>query len=325
MLRPSFRITLVCSPLVLLGACGDGDTPAEGGGGQSGTSSTTSTKAATGTGSTSSSSTSASTTSASTSASTTGVGGSGGGDPWPTCDTQPPGSVTKTLPEIWVDNPATPTAAWVPGVFVTAVAGGGCTANTACQLFVQQEESYASLALATHQSLRVGVAPDAAVHFEGIAVGDQIDLYARAFRDTTDGANELFFLVASSLPGCAAVVGAGDPQPVDAVLDDLTVAAYEVDMGPVLVRVDTVSGNPNLPAETFGLWDTGTMPGGDITTITSLSPFFLPGGTFNGLVDGMNTDFVEVVGVFGLFVPPADPLIKYEEIYVRTDADYPLN
>jgi hypothetical protein len=237
---------------------------------------------------------------------------------------QPPGSTTKTIPEIWADDPLTPTAAWVPGVYVTAVSGGACAAGVACQIFVQQGEVYGSLTEAAHQSLRVGIAPAAAQYFEGIAVGDQIDLFARALRDTTDGKNELIFLVSASLPGCAEVVGAGDPQPLTVTLDQLTTQAYEVDVGPVLVRVETVTGNPNLPTETFALWDTGTMPGGDITTVTSLSPFFLPGATFTGLVDGMNTDFAEVIGVFGQFAPPADPLIKYEEIYPRSDFEYPV-
>ncbi|HTJ81349.1 MAG TPA: hypothetical protein VL400_06480 [Polyangiaceae bacterium] len=252
-----------------------------------------------------------------------GAGGAGGGEPWPTCDTQPAGSPTKTLSEIWADDPAFPTAAWVPGVYVTAVSGNGCVPNQACQFFVQQDESYADLAAATHQSLRVGITPAVAHYFTDIAVGDRVDLYANAFRDTQNGKNELNFLVGQSLPGCAKVVGSGDPQPFTITLDELSVQAYEVDRGPLLVRLETVTGNPNMPAETFALWDTGTAPSGDITTVTSLSPFFLPGATFNGLTDGTNTDFGEVVGVFGIFAPPAVPLIKYEEIYVRSDADYP--
>jgi hypothetical protein len=245
----------------------------------------------------------------------------GGG--WPTCDMQPPGSTTKTLPEIWVDDPVAPTEAWVPGVYVTAVSGSACSAGSSCQIFVQQQESYPTLNAATHQSIRVAIVPAAAEHFEGIAVGDRIDLFASAFRDTSDGRNELIFLVSPNLPGCAAVVGTGDPQPVTVTLDQLTLAAYETDIGPVLVRVDTVSGNPALPDETFGLWDTGGMIGGDITTVTSLSPFFLPGSAFTGLTQGMITDFEEVVGVFAIYAPDADPLIKYEEIYVRSDLEYP--
>ncbi len=306
--------------LALSPACDDGETPSEGGGGSGGNGTTASgtTKAS----STSSTASSSASSTADTSSSTNGTGGAGGAE-WPTCETQPPGSPTKTIPDIWADDPAMPAEAWVPGVYVTAISGDGCVSGQACQFFVQQEESYATLAAAAHQSLRVGVAPAAAEHFEALAVGDQIDLYAHAFRDTEEGKNELLFLVTPALPGCALAVGSGDSQPVTVTLDQLSVATYETDVGPVLVRVETVSGNPNLAAETFALWDTGAMPGNDITTVTSLSPFFASGAAFTGLVDGMNTDFAEVVGVFGLFVPPADPLIKYEEIYVRSVADYP--
>jgi len=253
-----------------------------------------------------------------------GSGGSGGSEAWPTCDTQPDGSPTRTIEEIWAEDPAAPSEAWVPGVYVTAVSRDGCMANQACQFFVQQDESYASIAEATHQSLRVAVAPSVAELFEGIAVGDQIDLYARAFRDIEDGKNELVFLIAPALPGCAAIVGAGDPAPIIVTLDVLTLVAYEEDVGPILVQVDTVSGNPNSPAETFALWDTGSVGGGGLDTVTSLSPFFLSGAAFVGLTDGLNTDFEFVVGVFAIFAPPADPLVKYEEIYVRSAADYPL-
>ena len=317
MLRISRTLSLasvsVLFGLASVSACSD-DTATTGGGGSGGEGTTTSPSTK--------SSPSATTPSSSTttSSSTTGTGGA---EPWPTCETQPSGSPTKTLNEIWTDNPATPTEAWVPGVYVTAIANGGCMAGTACQFFIQQDESYGSLAEATHKSLRVGVAPSVAEHFVDIAVGDQVDFYGFAFRNTQDGENELLFLVTDTLRGCAHTVGLGNLQPLTVTLDQLTTQGYETDYGPLFVRVDTVTGNPNLPAETFALWDTGTMPDGDITTVTSLSPFFLSGAAFTGLMDGANTDFSEVVGVFGLFVPPADPLIKYEEIYVRTTADYP--
>lgn len=254
-----------------------------------------------------------------------GTGGSGGSEePWPDCETQPNGSPTKTLSEIWSDNPSVPTEAWVPGVYVTAVSKNGCVANEACTIFVQQDESYASIAEATHQSLRIGIAPAVASYFTGVAVNDQIDLYAHAVRDTEDGQNELFFLVTPALPGCAKVVGSGATEPLTVTLDDLTVAAYEDTVGPMLVQVDTVSGNPNLPGETFALWDTGSLGGGGIETVTSLSPFFLQGAAFTGLTDGVNTDFLYVVGVFAVYAPDAAPLIKYEEVYVRSVADYPV-
>ncbi|MBL9021696.1 MAG: hypothetical protein JNL21_05825 [Myxococcales bacterium] len=324
MLRISRTLSLASLPVLFVlasvSACSD-DSAATGGGGSGGDATTTtssSTKSSSSATTTSSSTTTSSATT--TSSSTTGTGG---GTPWPTCETQPPGSPTKTLNEIWTENPANPTEAWVPGVYVTAIANNGCTAGTACQFFIQQDESYGSLAEATHQSLRVGVAPSVAEHFVDIQVGDQVDFYGFAFRNTQDGENELLFLVTDSLQGCARTVGMGDLQPLTVTLDQLTTQGYETDYGPLFVRVDTVTGNPNMPAETFALWDTGTMPGGDITTVTSLSPFFLSGAAFTGLTDGMNTNFSEVVGVFGIFAPPADPLIKYEEIYVRATADYP--
>jgi hypothetical protein len=245
-------------------------------------------------------------------------------DSWPTCDSQPASAPTKTLSEIWTDNPATPEEAWVAGAYVTAVSAGGCAANTSCQIFVQSAESYASVADATHQSLRIGIAPGVAHYFTGIAVGDQVNVYARAFRDTTNGHNELEFLVSAGLPGCAKKVGTGTPTPLDVTLDALTIDAYENTVGPVLVRVTAVSGRPAMPAETFGLWDTATGPAGTIDTITSLSPYFLPGAAFTGLTNGTITKFTQVVGVFGEFVPPATPVMKYEEIYVRADAEYPI-
>jgi hypothetical protein len=45
---------------------------------------------------------------------------------------------------------------------------------------------------------------------------------------------------------------------------------------------------------------------------------------FTGLTDGVNTDFLNVVGVFAVYAPDATPLIKYEEVYVRSVADYPV-
>jgi hypothetical protein len=251
-----------------------------------------------------------------------GSGGAGGG--WPTCDVPPVDLPVSTIPQVWEADPSDPTEYWIPGVFVTAVSGGGCVDSGSCQLFVQQAETYPSLAAAAHQGLRVAITPAVASYFTGIGVGDRIDLRAFALRDTDDGKNELFFFVTPNLPGCAAVVGSGTPAPVTATLLDLTVEAYEETIGPVLVRVDTVSGNPNMPAETFGLWETGTPIDPTNMDITSLSPFFLSPQSFVGLTDGMNTNFQFVVGVFALFTPPADPLIKYEHIYPRTTAEYPV-
>lgn len=248
-------------------------------------------------------------------------GGAGGGvEAWPTCDLQEPNVPAKTLPQIWIDNPATPSRAWVSGVYVSAVSGAGCVANSSCQIFVQQSETYADLNAAKKQSIRFAVAPAAASRFVGLAAGDRVDLDARAFRDTTDGKNELIFLVTDNLKGCMKKTGTGTLVPVTTTLDVLSVPEYEAN-GPILVRVDTVTGRPHLPAETFALWDTGAPLPGDLTTVTSLSPFFLSGAAFTGLTAEQVTDFASVTGVFGIFTPDAVPLVKYEEIYPRSMAE----
>lgn len=252
-------------------------------------------------------------------------GAGGGGDAWPVCDNGPPaGATVATLEQIWDADPDDPTAYWVEGVYVSAVSGNGCNAGGSCQLFVQSEESYASLAAASHQSIRLAALPAVSEHFVGLAVGDRIDLFARALRDTANGKNELIFLVSPNLPGCAEVVGSGTLSPTPAVLADLTVEAYETEIGPVLIQVDTVSGRPNAPTATFGLWETGQVGGGDLTTVTSLSPTFLEDQTFTGLTQDLITDFTHVIGVYGQFAPQGSPGVKYEEIYVRSVSDYPI-
>lgn len=253
-----------------------------------------------------------------------GQGGQGGGEGWPVCDNGPPaGATIATLEDIWDADPADPTDYWVEGVYVSAVSGNGCSSGGSCQFFVQSDESYASLAAASHQSIRLSALPAVSQHFAGISVGDQIDLYAHALRDTANGKNELIFLVSPNLPGCAEVVGSGTLSPTTAVLADLTVEAYETEIGPVLIKVDTVSGNPNPPTATFGLWETGQPNnGGDLTTVTSLSPTFLEDQTFDGLTEDEITDFAYVIGVYGQFAPQSGA--KYEEIYVRSATDYSI-
>ncbi len=257
---------------------------------------------------------------------TTGEGGSGGnggsGGGWPTCDAPPAGVTSYTLHEIWQENPMTAVEAWVPGVFVTAISGGGCVAGNPCQLFVQQKETFSTVADGLQQALRVLVFPNAAEHFVGLQVGDQIDLRAYVYRHTQNGENELFFHVSQSLPGCAAHVGSGQLLPVTGLdLEDLTLAAYEDTMGPLFIRLETVSGKPKNATETFGLWES-FMPGmGPIEEVTSVSPFFVPGKQFTGLTPDVIYNFTHVDGVFGIFAPPADPLIKYEEIYIRSMDD----
>jgi hypothetical protein len=263
--------------------------------------------------------------------STTGGGGTGGDGGaggsvalWPTCDQQEQGVLAKTLPEIWTDNPVTATRAWVSGVYVSAVSGGGCAANSACQIFVQQALSFADLNAAKRQSIRFAIAPSAASRFVGIVPGDRVDLDARAFRDTTDGRNELIFLVTDNLKGCMKKTGTGTLVPVTTTLDVLSVAEYEAN-GPIFIRIDTVSGKPNAPPQTFGMWDTGAPLPGDLTMVTSLSPFFLPNAQFTGLTTDVITDFASVTGVFGIFTPDAVPLVKYEELYPRSMTEVVLD
>ena len=249
-----------------------------------------------------------------------GQGGGGGG--WPTCDAQPAGVTAYSIHDIWQQNPLTAVEAWVPGVFVTAVSGGACVAGSPCQLFVQQKETFSSIAEGMKQALRVVVFPAASEHFTGIGVGDRIDLRAYVYRHTQNGENEIFFHVSQSLPGCAKIVGSGELVPVPGLdLEDLTVAAYEETMGPLFIRLETVSGKPKAPNQTFGLWESFMPGGGPVEEVTSVSPFFLPGNQFTGLTPDIIYNFLTVDGVFGVFAPPADPLIKYEEIYIRSMSD----
>ena len=258
---------------------------------------------------------------------TTAAGGEGGvGGAWPSCDSPPVNVPQKTLHEIWIDDPAVPTEVWVPGVYVTAVSAGGCSAGSACTLFVQQLETFADATAGAQQALRLFASPGAAEHFTGIAVGDRLDIYAHAWRYDLNGQNELLLQVSLALRGCAKVVGAGVPQPVTGLsLPDLTVDAYETTLGPLLIQVDTVSGKPKTPPEIFGLWETGVFADAGIDEVTSLSPYFLPGSVFTGLTTGVTTDFTSITGVFGLFVPPGQPVTKYEVLYIRDMADAPHN
>ena len=266
-------------------------------------------------GSTASGGTGGDTTSSTTDTSTGGTGGMGPG--WPTCDAKPDNVPEKTLHEIWLENPVSQTEVWVSGAFVTAVSGDGCVAGTACQFFVQEAPQFVDFADAAKRSLKVFASANTSSHFEGIKVGDQVDIQAWAWRYDIDGQNELLLQVNLQFPGCAKVVGSAVPKPVTATLAQLTVKGYEEDYGPVFVELDGVSGKPHLPAETFGMWPTGQIdmsPDGP----TSLSPFFLDGAVFVGLTSEKIHDFTKVVGVFGLFVPPANPLVKYKEVYPRT-------
>jgi hypothetical protein len=208
----------------------------------------------------------------------------------------------------------------VPGVYITAISKSGCQSGVACQIFVQQAESYPSLAAGSQQALKIFVSASTAQHFTTLLVGDRVDVYAHAWRYDIDGQNELLLQVSSGLPGCAKKIGQGTPLPVTVTLAELSVTAYESTVGPLLIRVDTVSGKPAAPTETFGLWETGVFDDAGIENVTSLSPFFLPGGAFVGLTQNQIESFTSVTGVFGLFVIGM-PVAKYEEIYPRTMAD----
>jgi hypothetical protein len=137
------------------------------------------------------------------------------------------------------------------------------------------------------------------------------------------GRNELRFFVRESDPGCMEVVGAGNPTPAPATLAELTQTAYEDTHGPLLVQLTTVSGRPNAPDEIFGLWTTGGQQGGGIETVTNLSPFFLAGGAFTGLVEDQITDFTSITGVYAQYIRTGNPT-KYEVIYPRTMAEVVL-
>lgn len=258
-----------------------------------------------------------------------GVGGEGGvgGAPlvWPTCDAKPDEVPAKTLNEIWLDDPTEPTEVWVAGVYVTAVSAGGCTAGAGCQIFVQQQETFADITAGSKQALKLFASPATAHHFAGIAVGDRLDLQAHAWRYDVDGQNELLLQVANHLPGCAKVVGTGTPMPVAGLdLVDLTVQLYEYDMGPLLIELTTVSGKPHLPTELFGLWES-FMPGNDpLEEVTSMSPYMLAGSAFTGFQPEVIHNFPTVTGIFSLYVPPANPPQKYEVIYPRTMDDAPF-
>src|SRR6185312_9707999 len=111
-------------------------------GGSTSSSSSASSSSSSGTSSSSTSSSSSSGTGGASSSSSSGAGGTDGGGTdggtgggWPTCDTPPVGVPVKTLHDIWMDDPAQLTAAWVPGVYVTAISKTACVSGTPCQIF----------------------------------------------------------------------------------------------------------------------------------------------------------------------------------------------
>ncbi|MFO0565481.1 MAG: hypothetical protein U0263_07450 [Polyangiaceae bacterium] len=148
-----------------------------------------------------------------------GSGGSGGdaGPTWPTCDVQPSGVPTKTIPQIWADNSATETQVWVPGVFVTAISGSACSAGTSCQIFLQQDETYATLAAGAKHGIKMRIASTVTQHFTGVKVGDKVDVMGYGWRYNLGGASEMVVQVNSQLPGCAKKIGTGNPTPITGV------------------------------------------------------------------------------------------------------------
>lgn len=263
----------------------------------------------------------------------TGTGKDGGGEGgtmldspvvdgfmWPDCNSMPQTAKAKTIPQIWMDNPAMPVETWVSGVYVTAVSKGACMAGTACSIYVQQDLGYPSFNAGAKHGIKVFVSAATSMYFTGIAVGDKVDLLGYAWRYNLDNQNELLLQVNQQLPGCFKKTGSGTATPVIAQLTDFSVNAYENTVGPLLVEVDGVTGTPQNPDETFGIYKTGQFNDAGIGSVTSLSPFYLPGGVFTTLNKGMKTNFTRVIGVFGVFVPPMS-MTKYLEIYPRTSAD----
>jgi hypothetical protein len=244
--------------------------------------------------------------------------------PWPSCDAQPTGTATKTIPQIWTDNPATPAFDWISGSIVTAVSQGGCSAGKACQIFLEDAGGGADLASVSHHAIKLFVSAKAADRFTGIAPNDKVDVAGYAVRYTLDGQNELLVEVNDFLRGCIKKTGTGAIAPVPATLSDLsTVSAYESTIGPVLVTVSGVSGKPTTSSAIFGLYPTTGFdagPDGGTTGIVSLSPYFLSGGAFTGLTLGSKNDFSTVTGVYGMFYPgsgDAGTATKYLVLYPR--------
>lgn len=211
----------------------------------------------------------------------------------------------------------------MPGVYITAISGSGCANNTTCQIFVQQAESYASLAAGAKQAIKLRIASTVAQYFTGLAVGDKVDVLGYAWRYNLSGANEMAIQINSQLPGCAKKVGTGTPVPITGVqLTDLSVGFYEQTHGPLLVQLSTVTGKPAGASEIFGLWKTGVGIGdAGPENLVNASPFFLPNGAFTGLPTNGTTavDFTTLTGVFSVFIPvtEAGSPPKYMVMYPR--------
>ncbi len=251
------------------------------------------------------------------------------GSPWPTCDAQPTGVPDMTLPQIWASNPTDPTEVWITGLYVTAISRGGCVGGNACQVFLQDAETFASFDAGAKHAMKLFVSSATAQHFNTLKIGDRVNVLAHAWRyNLNPSQNELLLQVNNALRGCAKTVGTGTPTPIaDVELTDLTLDAYENTHGPLLVKVDGVSGKPGAAMETFALWKTGgPFVEAGIESVVSASPYFLSSGAFSGLpTNGTTTvDFESITGVFGLFVPTADGGgSKYLMLYPRNMGEMP--
>jgi hypothetical protein len=251
---------------------------------------------------------------------------------WPDCKSQPPNTVSQTIPDIWQsDDTSTPKGAWLQNVHITAISGGACKTGFACQIYVQ-DGSYATLAAGAHHAIKIFASGTTSKYFTSLAVGDQVDASGFAWRYTLGGQHELLLEVNVMLPGCANKKGTAPLTPVTGVsLSDFTVDHYENTYGPLLVNVANVSGKYlGPPTVTFGLFATGYdggFPEGG-TDIVSVSPYFLANGQFTGLSQGATTSFQAITGIFDVFYAPATDggaATKYLELGPRTSTDMPAN
>jgi hypothetical protein len=244
---------------------------------------------------------------------------------WPDCTSQPQGVPTKAITDLWSANPSTPTQVWLPGVYVTAISKGACASGVACEFILQQDLTYGSLEAGAQHAIRAWISATTAKYFVQLAVGDQVNALAWAFRESEGGQNELILHVDDVEPGCALKVGSGAPTPITGVqLGDIgSIAAYEDIYGPLLLQVANVTGTPKQPNQTFGLGNTFFDGGTSDAAIISLSPYYMDGGNFVGLEAGVKTKFSSVSGVFNEYFNPDASAVKYLEIGARTQADYP--
>ncbi|MEO8876711.1 MAG: hypothetical protein ABI461_14055 [Polyangiaceae bacterium] len=244
---------------------------------------------------------------------------------WPDCNTQPTDAPTRSISDIWTANANAPKLSWIPSVTISAISFGGCNAGHACQIFLQTDATYATLADGAHKAIKMFISAAAATHFSTASVGDTVNAMGWGWRYNLDNQNEILLEVNNEYQGCVKKTGTLALTPVQNVrLDQLTLDNYENQIGPLLIQVNDVRGttSPDL-AQTFGLVpraDGGYQDAGP--EIVSLSPFFLVGGTFSAPIESSSLEhFTSITGVFGLFNPTSDAGTKYDEIYPRTNAD----